>query len=774
LQKSEETHKGITKLKTFSRQFFAALFILTAVFFAFGQSKSKPSDKFKQLDEDLPTANEQRTASGAPGNKYWQNRADYVIDVELDDTNQRISGKETITYKNASPDTLNYIWLQVDQNLFAKDSDTAKTQTAPNFDNKDGFPISAVEQLAAREYDGRVNIASVSDEKNNPLKFTINNTMMRVDLPVDLVPGGTFIFNVSWSYAINNQRVFGGRAGYEFFPRDGNYIYEIAQWFPRMVAYTDYKGWQHKQFLGSGEFTLEFGNYLVRITTPNDHVVSGSGVLQNPKDVLTAAQIQRLKQADTATEPLKIVTAAEAKTNESSKATGKKTWIFKADNVRDFAFASSRKFIWDAQGHNVGGNKVLAMSFYPNEGNPLWEKYSTQAIIHTLNVYSRYTFNYPYPVAQSINGPVGGMEYPMICFNGPRPLPDGTYSAQTKYGLISVVIHEVGHNYFPMIVNSDERDWTWMDEGLNSFLQFLAEQEWEKNYPSRRGEPQRIAEYMLSENQVPIMTQSDSVLQFGNNAYGKPATALNILRETVMGRELFDFAFKQYAQRWKFKRPEPADFFRTMEDASAVDLDWFWRGWFYSTDHVDISIENVRLYQVNTQNPEVEKEIQRKAANAQPRTLSQQRNENLPLRIDQYPSLRDFYNDFDKFKVTDKEQQDYQTFLASLTDKEKQLINQNNYFYVVDLKNIGGLVMPVIFKVEYMDGTSEEIRVPAEIWRYDNFNVSKLIVTKKEAKAIVLDPNLETADADLNNNFFPRRVLPTRFQIFKQQQPRQR
>ena len=761
-------------MKIFSRQFFAALFILTAVFFAFGQSKSKMSDKFKQLDELLPTSNEQRTASGAPGNKYWQNRADYVIDVELDDANQRISGKETITYKNVSPDTLNYIWLQVDQNLFAKDSDTAKTQTAPNFTNENGFPVSAVEQLAAREYDGRVNIASVTDAKNSPLKFTVNNTMMRVDLPVDLVPGGTFVFNVSWSYAVNNQRVFGGRAGYEFFPRDGNYIYEIAQWFPRMVAYTDYKGWQHKQFLGSGEFTLEFGNYLVRITTPNDHVVSGSGVLQNPKDVLTAAQIQRLKQADTAAEPLKIITADEAKTNESSKATGKKTWIFKADNVRDFAFASSRKFIWDAQGHNVGGNKVLAMSFYPNEGNPLWEKYSTQAIIHTLNVYSRYTFNYPYPVAQSINGPVGGMEYPMICFNGPRPLPDGTYSAQTKYGLISVVIHEVGHNYFPMIVNSDERDWTWMDEGLNSFLQFLAEQEWEKNYPSRRGEPQRIAEYMLSENQVPIMTQSDSVLQFGNNAYGKPATALNILRETVMGRELFDFAFKQYAQRWKFKRPEPADFFRTMEDASAVDLDWFWRGWFYSTDHVDISIENVRLYQVNTNNPEVEKEIQRKAANAQPQTLSQQRNESLPKRIDQYPSLRDFYNDFDKFKVTDKEQQDYQTFLASLSDKEKQLINQNNYFYVVDLKNIGGLVMPLIFKVEYMDGTSEEIRVPAEIWRYNNFDVSKLIITKKEAKAIILDPNLETADADLNNNYFPRRVLPTRFQVFKQQQPRQR
>ncbi len=749
------------------RQISAIFLILLTFCFAFGQSKSKPSDKFKQLDQDLPTPNEYRTASGAPGNKYWQNRADYLIDVELDDANQRISGKETITYKNASPDTLNYIWLQIDQNLFAKDSDTPKTQAAPNFDNPNGFPLSAIEQLAAREYDGKVNITTVTDSKAAPLKFTINKTMMRIDLPSDLVSGGTFVFNVSWNYAINNQRIFGGRAGYEFFPRDGNYIYEMAQWFPRMVAYTDYKGWQHKQFLGSGEFTLEFGDYLVRITTPNDLVVSGSGVLQNSKDVLKPEWVTRLKQAETAKEPLKIITNEEAKTNESSKPTGKKTWIFKADNVRDFAFAASRKFIWDAQGHNVNANKVMAMSFYPTEGNPLWEKYSTQAIIHTLNVYSRYTFDYPYPVAQSINGPVGGMEYPMICFNGPRPLPDGSYSAQTKYGLISVVIHEVGHNFFPMIVNSDERDWTWMDEGLNTFLQYLAEQEWEKNYPSRRGEPQYIADYMLSENQVPIMTQSDSVLQFGNNAYAKPATALNILRETVLGRDLFDFAFKQYAQRWKFKRPEPADFFRTMEDASGTDLDWFWRGWFYSTDHVDISIENVRLYQINTQNPDVEKELQRKQSNSKPTTLSQQRNEALPKRIDQYPSLRDFYNDFDQFKITDKDRQNYESFLANLDDKEKALINGNYFFYVVDLKNIGGLVMPVIFKVEYMDGTSEEIRIPAEIWRYDNFNVSKLIITKKEAKAIVLDPNLETADADLNNNFFPRRFVPTRFQVFK-------
>ncbi len=749
----------------FVRRLFAITLIALFSTFVFAQSKSKPSDKFRQLEEILPSPNEYRTASGAPGNKYWQQRADYVIDVELDDVNQRISGKETITYKNLSPDTLSYIWLQVDQNIFAKDSDTQKTQTAPSFDR--GIPLNQLEQVAARTYDGKVNITSVRDAKGIALKNTVVNTMMRIDLPTPLAPGTNFVFSVDWNYAINNQRIFGGRTGYEYFQRDKNYIYEIAQWFPRMAAYYDVYGWQHKQFLGSGEFTLEFGDYLVRITAPNDHVVSATGVLQNPKDVLTKAQIDRLKQAETVKEPIKIITADEAKANESSQPTGKKTWIFKGDDIRDFAFASSRKFIWDAQGHNVDGNKVMAMSFYPSEGNPLWEKYSTQAIIHTLNVYSRYSLSYPYPVAQSINGPVGGMEYPMICFNGPRPNADGTYSAGTKYGLISVVIHEVGHNYFPMIVNSDERQWTWMDEGLNTFLQYLAEQEWEKNYPSRRGEPQFITDYMLSENQVPIMTNSDSVLQFGNNAYGKPATALNILRETIMGRELFDFAFRQYAQRWKFKRPTPADFFRTMEDASGVDLDWFWNGWFYTTDHVDISIENVRLYQVNTQSPDIEKDILRKKENARPKTLSQQRNESLPKRIDQYPSLRDLYNDQDQFKVSDAEKQSYQAFVGTLDETEKSIINAGYYFYVVDLKNMGGLVMPVIFKVEYMDGTSEEIRIPAEIWRYDNFNVSKLIITKKEAKAIILDPNLETADADLSNNYFPRRVVPTRFQTFK-------
>ena len=756
----------------FLRRLLAIVLIAVFSTFVFAQSKSKPSDKFRQLEEILPTPNEQRTASGAPGNKYWQQRADYVIDVELDDVNQRITGKETVTYKNLSPDSLNYIWLQVDQNIYAKDSDSQLTRTAPEL--KDNVPLNQIEQLVARTYDGRVTISNVRDGKNAPLKSTLVKTMMRIDLPAPLAPGGTFVFSLDWNYTINDGAIFGGRTSYERFV-DGNYIYTIAQWFPRMAAYNDVTGWQHKQYLGSGEFTLEFGDYLVRITAPNDHVVTATGVLQNPAQVLKPEWIQRLKQAETAKEPLKIITNEEAKANETGKPTGKKTWIFKADNVRDFSFASSRKFIWDAQGHNVGGNNVRAQSFYPNEASPLWDKFSTQAIVHTLNVYSRYSFDYPYPIATSVsNRYVGGMEYPMICFNGPRPNPDGTYSAQQKYGLISVVIHEVGHNYFPMTVNSDERQWTWMDEGLNSFLQYLAEQEWEKNYPSRRGEPKYIAEYMASENQVPIMTNSESVLQFGNNAYGKPATALNILRETILGRENFDFAFKTYAQRWKFKRPMPADFFRTMEDASGTDLDWFWRGWFYTTDHVDISIENVKLYQINTQNPDTEKGLQRQQSDAQPKTLSQQRNESLPKRVDEFPSLKDLYNDVDKFKVTAEDQQTFQTYLNGLNDNDKAIVNGKYYFYVVDLKNIGGLVMPVIFKVEYTDGTSEEIRIPAEIWRYNNFNVSKLIVTKKEAKSIILDPNLETADADLTNNYFPRRPIPTRFQVFKAAQGQRR
>lgn len=739
---------------------------------AFGQSRKSPLDKFRQLEEILPTANEYRTASGAPGHKYWQQRADYQISVELDDVNQRIIGSATINYHNNSPDSLQYLWLQLDQNIWQKHSDTPLTETAPA--DLKRFPLPTARRLMDDPFEGGYTLGPVRDSSGRELHKHINRTMMRVDLPAPLAAGQSFRFSLSWDYKINNSKRVSGRTGAEFFKKDGNWIYEIAHWFPRMAAYNDVTGWQHKQFLGTGEFTLEFGDYEVKITVPNDHIVASTGVLQNPLEVLSPAQRQRLEQARTATKPVLIVTPAEAKTAEKSKPTGKKTWIFHAKNVRDFAFASSRKFIWDAQGHNAGGNPVMAMSFYPNEGNPLWERYSTQAIIHTLNIYSRYTFQYPYPIAISVNGPVGGMEYPMICFNGPRPLEDGTYSQRTKYALIGVVIHEVGHNYFPMIVNSDERQWTWLDEGINSFLQFLAEQEWEPNYPSRRGEPSTIVEYMLSPSHDPIMTNSESVVALGPNAYGKPATALNILRETILGRELFDFSFKEYSRRWMFKRPMPADFFRTMEDASGTDLDWFWRGWFYTNEHVDISLEKLTHYTIDTRNPEIEKPLSKKAKEEEPVTLSAQRNKALRKRTDDFPELLDFYNKWDEFAPLPSEKKAFETYVKGLEEDERKLLDPTMNFYAVDLKNIGGVLMPVILEVEFSDGTKEEMRIPAEIWRRQSSSVTKLIPTRKEIRSITLDPHLETADADLSNNHWPRKPVKSKFQLFKEERDNKR
>lgn len=723
-------------------------------------------DAFRQLEEVLPTPNDFRTASGAPGSGYWQQRADYVIDVEIDDEHQRLIGKESITYTNNSPDALSYLWLQLEPNIFNPDSAAAKTEAAPDFKE---FPFEALYRLMLREkFKGGMNITAVKDDRGGDLKHTVVGTMMRVDLPAPLAPGKSLTFSVDWDYLINDAKNIGGRTGYEYFEEDKNYIYEMAQWYPRMCAYTDVTGWQHKQYLGIGEFTLELGDYLVRITVPNDHLAPATGVLQNPSEVLTAAQQERLEQARTAEKPMFVVTPEEAKANQAGKPTGKKTWVYHAQNVRDFAFAASRKFIWDAQGHDVEGNKVLAMSFYPNEGEPLWSKYSTHAIIHTLNVYSRYTFPYPYPIAISVNGPVGGMEYPMICFNGPRPEEDGTYSERTKYALISVIIHEVGHNYFPMIVNNDEREWMWMDEGLNTFLQYLSEQEWEADYPSKRGEPKDVVEYMLSRDQVPIMTGSDSLLQVGNSAYAKPATALNILRETILGRELFDFAFKEYARRWRFKRPMPADLFRTLEDASGTDLDWFWRGWFYTTDHVDIAIARVRLFDMDTANPDLDKAERKEEREQEPETQSEKRNQPLPKRVDQFPELKDFYNSFDELDVTDDDREKFQKYLKTLEDHEKRLLETRRNFYAVELKNVGGLVMPVIFQIDYEDGSSEELRIPAEIWRHNNERVTKLFWMEKGIKSLTLDPHLETADADVENNYWPSRPVKSRFKLFKE------
>jgi len=731
------------------------------------QSKHSPVDKFRQLEEVLPTPNEYRAASGAPGSKYWQQRVDYKIKVEIDDLNQRLTGSETITYQNNSPDTLVYLWLQLDQNIWDPGSDAMMTRTAPDFTK---FPYKTAAALLRDPFPGGYKIASVTDAAGGKLPHTIVKTMMRVDLKEPLLPGGRFVFNVSWSYNITNSKWLPGRTGYEHFDKDGNNLYCLAQWFPRMAAYYDVYGWQHKQFLGQGEFTLEFGDYQVDITVPEDHVVGSTGVLQNPAQVLKPVWRERLKQAENSKKPVLIVTEAEAIENEKHKPNGKKTWIFHAQNVRDFAFATSRKFIWDAQLHKDNGHNTWAMSYYPKEGNPLWERYSTQAVVHTLNTYSRYSVPYPYPAAISINGVIsGGMEYPMICFNGPRPLEDKTYSSRTKYDLISVVIHEVGHNYFPMIVNSDERQWTWLDEGINTFLQYLSEQEWEPNYPSWEIEPRKITEYMMSETQEPIMTNSETIINLFGNAYLKTAAGLNILRETILGRELFDYAFKEYSRRWKFKRPAPSDFFRSMEDATGVDLDWFWRGWFYTRDHTDISIDSVKLYALDTKNPDLEKPVAKQRKAEEPESLAQQRNKALHRRIEDYPELADFYNKFDEYAVTERDRSEYKKYLETLESDEKSALVPGFNFYVMDFKNVGGLVMPLILKIDYTDGTSETLRIPAEIWRKNNVRISKLHVTRKEIREVTLDPNLETADTDLSNNHFPRKPVKNQFQLFKEQ-----
>ncbi|MEM1137770.1 MAG: M1 family metallopeptidase, partial [Bacteroidota bacterium] len=581
-------------------------FLMLAYVSSYAQVK-KHTEKFEQLEYELRDPNEYRAASGAPGYKYWQNEADYTMEIILDDEKQSISGVETITYHNNSPDVLKYLWLQLDQNVRAKDSHSYNTATNQIMHNMpSGGRGTSINSVLDPTFEGGFKIASVTDEAGNELPHIINKTMMSVDMPKPLQPGESFAFKVAWSYNINDRMKIGGRSGLEYFPEDDNYLYTIAQFFPRMCVYSDYGGWQNKQFLGSGEFTLPFGDYDVKITVPADHVLGSTGKLQNPETVLTAEQIERLKKAETATEPVMIVNQKEAEKAEKKKVKETKTWHYKADKVRDFAFATSRKFIWDAMGVEIGGKNILAMSYYPKEGNPLWEEYSTRVVAQTLESYSHYTIDYPYHKAISVHTARIGMEYPMICFNFGRPDKNGKYSDRIKYGMIGVIIHEVGHNFFPMIINSDERQWTWMDEGLNTFTQYLTELDWaannakEADYPHRRGPAKKIVPYMSMEKTMisPIMTNSEQVLNLGPNAYAKPATALNILRETVLGNELFDRAFKEYAERWAFKHPTPADFFRTMEDASGTDLDWFWRGWFYGIEHVDIAMTGIKKFKI--------------------------------------------------------------------------------------------------------------------------------------------------------------------------------
>ena len=775
-------------IRTFGAVVASLLITGTAAGQGIQQTVGNFEDRFRQLDEVLPTPNVYRSAAGEPGERYWQQKVDYDIDVVLDEKQRRLSAEQTIEYKNNSPYTLKYLWLQLDQNIFKQDSLAERSATFKNElqSNPATKPAKiSLNQLRRQQFmdDTELGfvISDVKDEDGKPLKVTIVDTMMRIDLNEPLKPGKATEFSLDFAFNIVEEDAVGARSGYEHFEKDGNDIFLLAQWFPRLTAFTDYEAWTNKAFLGRGEFTLEFGDYDVEITVPADHIVSATGELKNASKVLTKTQQKRLKEAETAKRPVFVVTEEEAIENEKAGTDKTKTWRFEAENVRDFAWASSRKFMWDAKGYQQGGKEqplVMAMSFFPKEGGDLWKKYSTESVIHTMEVYSRFSFDYPYPVAQSVNGPVGGMEYPMITFNGPRTelRDDGTrtYSQAEKRFLIGVVIHEVGHIYFPMIVNSDERQWTWMDEGLNSFLDGVAGREWDPTIPWGV-EPRDIVSYMKSENQVPIMTQSDSVLNLGPNAYTKPAAALNILREVILGRELFDFAFKEYAQRWKYKRPTPADFFRTMEEASGVDLDWFWRGWFYTTDHVDISLDKVYQLRIDTKNPDIDYARLREFEQSKPMSLFNKRNqeEGRELWVDKNKDVSDFYDDNDRFTVTNKERNAYQSFLKKLKPWERKALDraveEDKNYYVMEFSNLGGLVMPILLELTYQDGTTEERVLPAEIWRRSPNKVSKLIITDKDKplKSIVVDPRWETADVDIENNHYPRQIIPSRLEVYK-------
>ncbi len=767
------------------KQLFSFLFLSAMALCSQAQDiKNNPGsnhgNRFEQLGTILPTPNEYRTASGAPGSKYWQQRCDYDIVCELDEPNRKLTGKETLTYFNNSPDVLTFLWLQLDENQHSAVNNSgfagsnAMSQTVTEND---------IERLSGkRDKEYGHNITKVTNALGTALKYTINKTMMRVELPVALKPGQQFIFKIDWNYNISDRMRYGGRGGYEFFPEDGNDIYTMTQWFPRLCVYSDFQGWQNHQFAGSGEFALIFGNYKVAMTVPADHVVMSTGRGQNYAQTLSAKEMARWQQAQTAKDVIEIVTLDEAKAKEKQKLTQKKTWIFKADMVRDFAWGSSRKFVWDAMPITVEGKKVMCMSAYGKEAYNLYRRYSTKAVAHTIKTYSKFTIPYPYPVAQSLEA-ANGMEYPMICFNFGRCEKDGTYSEGTKNGMLGVVIHEVGHNFFPMIINSDERQWTWMDEGLNSFVEYLSEELWDNKFPVSKGPAYKITDYMkMPKDQLePIMTNSENIIMFGPNAYSKPSTGLNILRETIMGRELFDYAFKEYARRWAFKHPTPADLFRTMEDASAVDLDWFWRGWFYGTEACDIALDTVKWANLSTE------PAPPRASSTNPMSfpvakpvlnnfddISKIRNredKKIQFATDADTSLRDFYWRYDRgIAKVDETPFSFPPAPAStdtLTMAQKQNIAGSKNMYELTFSNKGGLVMPIIIEWTFKDGTKEVDRIDAQVWRKNENKVIKTFMKDKEVASIKLDPMRETADINEKNNLWNVDAEPSKFQLFK-------
>ncbi len=744
---------------------------------------SNHGNKFEQLGTILPTPNAYRTASGAPGPNYWQQRADYDIKCALDEKNLKLTGTETITYTNNSPDVLSYLWFQLDENEHSNRKNSGYQDIGSLSNQVNAAELRGL--TTSKEDNGYgINIVKLTNAEGKPLSHTVNKTMMRVDLPTPLKPGQKYKLNIQWNYKVSDRYIQGGRGGYEYFPKDGNHLFTMAQWYPRLCVYSDFQGWQNHQFTGRGEFALTFGNFNVEIKVPADHVVGSTGECENYAQNLSPARLARWQKAQTAKQPVQIVTLDEAREAEKKKSSSTKTWIFRAENVRDFAWTSSRKFIWDAMPAYVEGKKVMCMSFYGKEAYGLYSRYSTKVVAHTIKSYSKFSIPYPYPVAQSVEAS-NGMEYPMICFNYGRTDDDGSYSEATKNGMIGVIIHEVGHNFFPMIVNSDERQWTWMDEGLNTFVEYLTEELWDNKFPTKRGPAFQIAQYMkLPKDQLePIMTNSENIIMFGPNAYAKPATGLNILRETIMGRELFDFAFKEYATRWAFKHPTPADLFRTLEDASGEDLDWFWRGWFYGIDPVDISLDSVKHFTVDvnarpdfglkdsTVNDKVGGPLLNRFEDIS--KIRNREDEKLSFATEKDTTLQDFYYKYARGEVAADTNKKYQFTVAASTepiDDSLKTALADKHFYELVFSNKGGMLMPLIIQWIFTDGSTETDHIPVQVWRHDEKQIAKVFMKDKEVKSILLDPMKETADIDESNNSWGTIAKPSRFTVFKEKQ----
>jgi Peptidase family M1 domain len=745
---------------------------------------SNHGNKFEQLGTILPSPNEYRTASGAPGNKYWQQQVDYNIKCSLDENNLKLTGSEVITYHNNSPDNLPYLWFQLDENQHSTVNNANYQDGAEEMPKR--LNDRGLESMKPKKEDNGygVKINKLVDAKGMPLKYIVNKTMMKVELPKPLKPGEKYTMTIDWSYKIVDRMNFydfsDARGGYEYFKEDGNHIFTMAQWYPRLCMYNDVLGWQNHQFTGRGEFTVCFGDFHVEMTVPADHMVGATGECKNYDKVLTPIQKSRWKMAQVSSQPVQMNTLDEVLEIMKSKSKSTKTWIYDAKNVRDFAWTASRRFVWDAMPVNIEGKKVMAMSFYAKEAYPIYSKYSTKAVAHTIKTYSDFSIPYPYPVAQSVEA-ANGMEYPMICFNPGRALPDGTYAEGAKNAAILVIIHEVGHTFFPMIVNSDERQWSWMDEGLNSYLQYLTQELWDDKYPSDAGPAYTITEYMKGDknNLEPIMTNSENIVNFGSNAYDKVATGLNILRETVVGRKLFDEAFREYSRRWAFKHPTPADFFRTIEDATGEDLDWFWRGWFYSTDYCDMAIDTVKHAMPNVNAiPKIARDTVKMIPVPKPNVnsfedISKVRNKedkNIAFETDRDTTLRDFYWQYDRGiqKYDTTKQVVPVVAMNEPLDEEGKKKYEDKHLYEITFSNKGGLVMPIIVEFTFKDGTKEVEYIPAQVWRKNESKMVKTFYKEKEVASITLDPMKETADVDESNNLWNKEMPASRFELYKQ------